>query len=92
VTGPVCVEVVGRGRATRGGMRGLVGEVLPTSIARRVWIASILSGGASCMPVMALVRQAVAWRILSVAVMVGMGIGWWQKQKVSVICSPPVSA
>ena len=75
--GSVCVEVVGRGGATWGGARGLVGGVLQMSIARRVWIASILSGGASCMPAMALVRRAAAWRILSVAVMVGVGMAWW---------------
>ena len=74
VTGSGCVEVVGRGGATWGGVRGLVGEVLQMSIARKFWIASILSGGASWMPAMASVRRAIAWRILSVVVMVGIGI------------------
>ena len=62
------------------------------SIPHRVWIASNLSGsdGASCTPTMAVVRRAVAWRILSVAVMVGIGMVWWQKQKVSVMRLPPV--
>ena len=92
VTGSGCEEVVGHGGATWGGVRGSAGGVLPMSIARKVWIASILSGGASWMPAMALVRQPVSWRILSVAVMVGIGIVWWQKRKVSVVRLPPVSA
>ena len=74
VTGSGCVEVVGPGGATWGGVRSSVGGVLPMSITRRVWIASVLSGGASWMPAMASVRWAVAWRILLVAVMVGIGI------------------
>ena len=57
MTGSGCVEVVGCGGATRGGVCGLVGGVLPMSIARKVWIPSILSGGASWMPAMASVRQ-----------------------------------
>ena len=78
VTRSGCVEVVGRGGATWGGVGSSVGGVLPMSIARKVWIASILSGGASWMPATALVRQPVSWRILSVAVMVGIGMVWWQ--------------
>ena len=57
VKGSGCMEVVGCGGATWGGVRGLVGGVLPMSIAHRVWIASILSGEASWMPAMALVRH-----------------------------------
>ncbi len=78
VTGSGCVAVVGCGGAAWGGVCSLVGGVSPMSIAHRVWIACILSGGASCMPAMASVRRAVAWRILSVAVMVGIGMVWWQ--------------
>jgi hypothetical protein len=92
VTRSGCVEVVGRGGATWGGVGSSVGGVLPMSIARKVWIASILSGGVSWMPAMALVRRTVACRILLVAVMVGIGIVWWQKQKVLVVRLPPVSA
>ena len=90
--GSGCVEVVGRGGAAWEDVYSLVGGVSPMSIARRVWIASILSGGASCILAMASVRQAVAWRILLLAMMVGIGIAWWQKRKVLVMRSPPVSA
>ena len=88
----VYVEVVGRGWAPWGGARSLVGGVSPMSIARRVWMASNSSGGASWMPAMVLVRRAVAWRILLVAVMVATGMAWWQNQKVLVMRSPQVSA
>ena len=55
-TGSGCVAVVGRGGAAWGGVHSAVGGVSPMSIARRVWIASISSGGASCMPAMSSVR------------------------------------
>ncbi len=44
------------GGAAWGGVHSAVGGGSPMSIACRVWIASISSGGASCMPAMLSVR------------------------------------
>ena len=81
----------GRGARTCG-VLGSVGGTLPRKSVRRAWIAASLSGGASWTPSIAAVRSAMAWRVLSVAMMVGTGMVWWQNQNVSVMRSPPVSA
>ena len=59
------------------GVVGSAGGTLPRRSVRRAWIAVSLSGGASWTPVITAVRCAVAWRILSVAVMVVTGMAWW---------------
>ena len=74
------------------GVVGSVGGTLSRRSVCRAWIAASLSGRASWTPAIAAVRRAVAWRILSVAVMVGTKMAWWQNRNVSVMCLPPVSA
>ena len=81
----------GRGVLTCG-VVGSVGGTLPRRSLSGAWIEASLSGGASWTPSIAGVRHAVAWRILSVAVMVGTRMAWWQNRNVSVMHSPPVSA
>ena len=73
-------------------MQGAVGGTSPRSSVRRAWIAASSSGGASWTPSIAAVRRAVASRILSVAVMPGTGMVWWQNRNVLVMRSPSVSA
>ena len=80
----------GRGELTCG-VVGSVGGTSPRRSVRRAWIAASSSGGASWTPSIAAVRHAVAWRILSVAMMVGTGMAWWQNRNVLVMRSPPVS-
>ncbi len=72
------------------GVVGSVGGTLPRRNVHKAWIAASLSGGASWTPAIAAVRRAVAWRILSVAMMAGTGMAWWQNWNVSVMCLPPV--
>ena len=74
------------------GVVGSVGGTLPRRNVHKAWIAASLSGGASWTPAIAAVRRAVAWRILSVVVIVGTGMAWWQNWNVLVMRSPPVSA
>ncbi len=72
---------------------GLVGGgVSPRRIVQSDWIASSLSGKASWTPLIAALRHAMASRILSVAVVLGTGMEWWQKQNVLVMRSLLVSA
>jgi hypothetical protein len=84
-------SMMGCGAVTGGGV-GAVGGTLPRRSVCRAWIAASSSGGASCTPSIAVVRRAVALRILSVAVILGTGMVWWLNLKVSVVRSPPVSA
>jgi hypothetical protein len=74
------------------GVVGSVGGTSPMRSVCRACITASLSGGASWTPSIAAVRFAVAWRILSVAMMVGTGMAWWQNWNVSVMRLPPVSA
>jgi hypothetical protein len=90
-----CVGVVGetvdKGVGEAAGSKGTgTGGILPSRSCWSVRMACILLGGASWMPVMASVRRRVAAMILSMDVMVGAGMVWCLKQKVSVSCSPPV--
>ena len=82
---------IGHGALTCG-VVGSVGGTSPRRSVRRAWIAASLSGGASWTPAIAAVRRAMAWRIRSVAVMVGTRMVWWQNPKVSMMRSPPVLA
>ncbi len=50
------------------------GETLPSRSLQRDWVASILSGGASWMPAMAVVSLVVASMILLVAIISGTGM------------------
>lgn len=84
-------SLMGRGALTCGRV-GAVEGTSPRISVRSTWIAASLSGGASWTPSIAAVRRAVVSRILSVAVMVGTGMAWWQNQNVSVMRSPPVPA
>ena len=83
--------MMGHGALICGGV-GEVGGTLPRSSIRRAWIAASSLGGASWTPSIAVVRCAIASRILSVAMMLGTGMAWWQKRNVSVMSLPPVLA
>jgi hypothetical protein len=90
-----CVDVggapLGEGEGEAGGStRTGTGGILPSSSCQCVRMACILLGVASWTPVMASVRIHVVATILSVDVMVGKGMAWSLKQKVSVSRSPPV--
>jgi len=84
-------SIMGYGALICGGV-GEIGGTLPRSSICRAWIAASLLGGASWTPSIAVVRCAIASRILSVAMMLGTGMAWWQKRNVSVMSSPPVLA
>ena len=64
---------------------GSVGGISPKRSVCSARIAESVSGGASWTPLILAVRRAMASTILSVAVMVGTGMVWWQNRNVSVM-------
>ncbi len=74
------------------GVSGGNGATLPSSSVQRDWMASILLGGASWIPAMAVVSLVVASMILSVAVIFRTGMARYLKRNMSGILSPPMLA
>ena len=66
-------SIMGRGAWTGGGV-GAIGGTSPRRSVRSAWIVASSLGRNSCTPSLAVVRRAVASRILSVAVILGTGM------------------